>query len=141
MSSDNKNKYVYDLRRIEDVFACLEIISIARGILFGVDPGISGKLEKVSDALSDFSQLVLEGGLVAAEEVTSPETMKVEKSRLAADPVVDMGGDVFIDLTAPVKRGAASSGLTEVAVGKNKKKKSADMDEGIIDILTGERIK
>jgi hypothetical protein len=54
---------ILDLRRIEDVFACLEVISMAQGTLFGVDPTLAASLGRVTEALGAFSELVAEGGL------------------------------------------------------------------------------
>jgi len=119
MGSDGNGGQVYDLRRIEDVFACLEIISMARGALFGIDPGLARRMEKVSDALGAFSQLVMEGGLAdLAEE-------RDEEPAVAAAPE-----------TAP-----AAPGTKDAPRSDRQKADAGDGENGIIDILTGERIR
>ncbi len=40
---------------MEDLFECVEIVTMARGVLHSVDAGLAARLEKVSDALSTFS--------------------------------------------------------------------------------------
>lgn len=136
MGSDSNGGEVYDLRRIEDVFACLEIISIARGALFGVDPGLARRMEKVSDALGVFSQLVLEGGLAdmggdAAED-------RPAEAAPAENTVVEAPDNIFADLTVHVK----TTPVAQKAPQPDRKKAGGgDEENGIIDILTGERIK
>jgi len=137
---DNKNEQVYDLRSIEDVFACLEIISIARGVLFGVDPELSSKMGMVSDALGAFSQLVLEGKLVEPSEVPSPQ-QEVETCLPDTRRKDDLQGDMFIDLTATRKPSSLSSVSSDLTRPVKKKTGIDERDTGIIDILTGERIK
>lgn len=139
MGLDNKSKHVYDLRRIEDVFACLEIISIARGALFGVNPEIAGKMEKISDALSAFSQLVLESGVAEPIEIV-PEMQRRDKQAPAANPVAGMAGNILTDLTDKQKTTRASSLFTKTSHQEKNKTETGDMETGIIDILTGERI-
>ena len=58
MSTGSDTNKSYDLRKMEDIFSCLEIITMARGILYPVDANLAARLEKVSDALSAFSLIV-----------------------------------------------------------------------------------
>ncbi len=138
MGGDVPGEHSYDLRRIEDVFACLEIISIARGAMFSVNPELARRMEKVSDALGAFAQIVMEGGLTAAPETALPaEPARVPQAAPAEEPV-GMEMDVFADLTA----GVGSSRKSSVSAGVGGKGSSGGaVDEGIVDILTGERIK
>ncbi|RJX32931.1 MAG: hypothetical protein C4531_06010 [Desulfurivibrio sp.] len=136
MGSDSNNGQVYDLRRIEDVFACLEIISIARGMLFGVDPALARRMEKVSDALGAFSQLVLEGDLAELADEPAVEAGAAEKSAVREAPA-----DIFADLTMKVKTTPAAPGVKETPRSDSKKAEAGARENGIVDILTGERIK
>lgn len=136
MGSDSNRGQVYDLRRIEDVFACLEIISVARGALFGVDPGLARRMEKVSDALGAFSQLVLEGGL--ADMAGDMAEERASDGGPAASPVAEAPENVFTDLTGNVK---TAPGAKDAPRADRKKAVAGDEDNGIIDILTGERIR
>jgi len=138
MGSDSNGGQVYDLRRIEDVFACLEIISIARGALFGIDPGLARRMEKVSDALGAFSQLVLEGGLADMGEEMVEHRPAEAAPAPAESTVVDVPDNIFADLTVNVK---TTQGAKEAPRSDRKKAADGDEEEGIIDILTGERIK
>ncbi|MEW6291524.1 MAG: hypothetical protein AB1545_16935 [Thermodesulfobacteriota bacterium] len=136
MGSDSNRGQVYDLRRIEDVFACLEIISVARGALFSVDPGLARRMEKVSDALGAFSQLVLEGGL--ADMGVDMAEERARDGGSAASPVVEVPENVFADLTGSVKTTPVAK---EAPRADREKAGGGDEDNGIIDILTGERIR
>ncbi|MCJ7601604.1 MAG: hypothetical protein MUO63_08895 [Desulfobulbaceae bacterium] len=139
MGSDSKRGQVYDLRRIEDVFACLEIISVARGALFGVDPDLARRMEKVSDALGAFSQLVLEGGLAdMAGDMTEDRPADAGP---AASPVVEVPENIFTDLTVNVKTTPVAPAAKEAPQADRKKAGAGVEENGIIDILTGERIR
>ncbi|MBI5556696.1 MAG: hypothetical protein HY885_03590 [Deltaproteobacteria bacterium] len=128
MGAESNNKQVYDLRRIEDVFACLEIISVARGMLFGVDPDLARRMEKVSDALGVFSQLVLEGGL---GEAAGGESFAPAGETAVAEPARDLY-DLTVNLSPPRK----------TMPGPEQKKVDAEgKEDDIIDILTGEKIR
>ncbi len=141
MGADGDSGQTYDLRRIEDVFACLEIISIARGALFGVDPQLAGKMEKVTDALGAFSQLVLEGDFEQAsqEEVHQPQIIPPPTApQQDALPVEEREDKGFLDLTINRKGGSKAA---PVAKSSAQSSKDISGDDGIVDILTGERIK
>lgn len=140
MGSGNNNEQVYDLRSIEDVFACLEIISIARGVLFGIDPELADKMSKVSDALGAFSLLVLEGKLIEPPGAASCQ-QEVEPCMPNTRQKDDPQGGIFFDLTATRKPTPVSSALGDSPPPVKKKIGTDDSDTGIIDILTGERIK
>jgi hypothetical protein len=139
MGSDSKRGQVYDLRRIEDVFACLEIISVARGALFGVDPDLARRMEKVSDALGAFSQLVLEGGL--ADMAGDMAEDRSAEARPAESTVVEAPENIFADLTVNMKTTPGARAAREAPQADRKKGGAGDEENGIIDILTGERIR
>ncbi|MEW6521551.1 MAG: hypothetical protein AB1461_19305 [Thermodesulfobacteriota bacterium] len=139
MGSDSKGGQVYDLRRIEDVFACLEIISIARGTLFGVDPALARRMEKVSDALGAFSQLVMEGSLAELPEYRADEPAVPPGPAAAA--VNEAPENIFADLTMNVKTTPVAPGVKETPRSDSKKAEAGAGENGIVDILTGERIK
>jgi len=140
MGSDGNGGQVYDLRRIEDVFACLEIISLARGALFGIDPGLARRMEKVSDALGAFSQLVMEGGLadLADERADGPAAAAAPADESAVSAVPE---NSFDDLTNNVKPTPAAPGTKEASRADRQQADAGDGENGIIDILTGERIR
>ncbi|MBU0908407.1 MAG: hypothetical protein KKA54_10065 [Proteobacteria bacterium] len=140
MGSDGNGGHVYDLRRIEDVFACLEIISIARGTLFGIDPVLSRRMEKVSDALGAFSQLVLEGGLADLADERAEE-LAVEAGPAEETQDVEVPENIFSDLTINVKTTPTATPTQDTPPADRKKAGAGDEENGIIDILTGERIK
>ncbi|MBU4263322.1 MAG: hypothetical protein KKC76_15810 [Proteobacteria bacterium] len=140
MGSDGNGGHDYDLRSIEDVFACLEIISIARGALFGVDPGLARRMEKVSDALGAFSQLVLEGGLADMEDAGNEESA-AQAGPVEESPVDEVPESIFTDLTINLKTTPAVQGAKYTTPADRKKTGAGDEEDGIIDILTGERIK
>ena len=131
MSTGDEVNKSYDLRKMEDIFSCLEIITMARGILYPVDANLSGQLEKVSDALSAFSLVVDEAPFSPVQDQTGREQKAPRKEQFSLD--VGSGGkdseplDLLSDF--PQKRKGAGG------------KSSVDDDDGIIDILTGEKIR
>lgn len=136
MGSENSAGHVYDLRRIEDVFACLEVISVARGALYGVDPELAGRMAKVSDALGALAQLVMEGGLdgLTEENEARPAGGPTDKTIEQQLPP-----NIFSDMTVHVKKAPAAP--QETSAGNRQAGNDADEPNGIVDILTGERIK
>ncbi len=135
MGLENGSDNPYDLRRIEDIFACLEIISIARGALFGVDPKLAARMEQVSDALGAFSQLVLEGGLHEVEE-------GVHESQPFENPVPSFSDEAepdILDLTVDLHKSTGKSG-TGSRIDPHPVGEPGD-DNSIVDILTGEKIR
>lgn len=139
MGSEGNGGQVYDLRRIEDVFACLEIISMARGALFGIDPGLARRMEKVSDALGAFSQLVMEGGLADLAEERDDEPAVA--AALETPPAAAVPENIFADLTNDVKTTPAAPGTKDAPRSDRQKADAGDGENAIIDILTGERIR
>ncbi|MFH1216132.1 MAG: hypothetical protein V1706_06500 [Pseudomonadota bacterium] len=132
MGTDSTGDHVYDLRRIEDVFACLEIISIARGAMFGVDPEIARRMEKVSDALGALAQVVMDGEL--AEPAGAAQHSGMTERVVAAEEkpsAVAANVDVLADLTAGDPQPASTGG----------KCAGPEQEGSIVDILTGEKIK
>lgn len=132
--------YVYDLRRIEDVFACLEVISMAQGTLFGVDPALAASLGKVTEALGAFSELVAEGGLEpqpAPPQPTAPVSPAQPQSVVSSQqPPVTPATSLHYD----------KHGFVDLVGGgawrESDSSKGLDPDgDGIVDILTGKKIK
>jgi hypothetical protein len=136
MGSDYPAGHVYDLRRIEDVFACLEIISVARGVLFGVDPELARRMAKVSDALGALAQLVMEGGLGAPAEAAHGGPAEAAESDRTIE---QLPPDVFSDMTVHMRK--SQPVRQETAPPGREIDGAAGEHHGIVDILTGERIK
>lgn len=147
MASDDK---VYDLRRIEDVFACLEAISMAQGVLFGVDPALAARLGKVTEALGAFSELVAEGGLEPQPAPQAPaqpgqlasgapvapvqsQSAATQPQQPPVSPVAPLQQDKhgFVDLVG----GGVLSDSSHTDKGLE------PSSDGIVDILTGKKIK
>ncbi|MBC8317567.1 MAG: hypothetical protein H8E41_06645 [Desulfobulbaceae bacterium] len=134
MSTGGDANKSYDLREMEDIFSCLEIITMARGILYPVDAGLAARLEKVSDALSAFSLVVDEMQFASgqAESVMSQKSAPREQFSLDAG----RGGKGLdpLDLLSDFPQSGRSS-------KKSGAKNMSDDDDGIVDILTGEKIR
>lgn len=130
MASDDK---VYDLRRIEDVFACLEAISMAQGVLFGVDPALAARLGKVTEALGAFSELVAEGGLEPQPAPVQSQSAATQPQQPPVSPVAPLQQDKhgFVDLVG----GGVLSDSSHTDKGLE------PSSDGIVDILTGKKIK
>lgn len=132
MSSDEDENEILDLRRMEDVFACLEAVAMAQAVLTSIDPDIAAELEKVTAALGALSLLIDQGDLVQVVEKT------VEVSGGAA------GQEAPTQPVAPETSGKRGiDDLVEFASGGKSKRSQASSseDEGIVDILTGEKIR
>ena len=136
MGAENSVGHVYDLRRIEDVFACLEVISVARGALYGVDPELAGRMAMVSDALGALAQLVMEGGL---DGLTETDDAKPADRSTTGRAIEQLPPSIFFDMTVHVKK--APPVHPETSAGNRKGGDAAEEQNGIVDILTGERIK
>lgn len=136
MGSESGSDYVYDLRRIEDIFACLEIISIARGALFGVDPKLAARMEQVSDALGFFSQLVLEGGL--GESLEEKQVMEDVPDFVPSSS--DGSQSEILDLTVDLPASSGKPAGNSVRSSSLSSDRPED-DGSIVDILTGEKIR
>lgn len=111
-AADEENK-IYDLTRVEDVFACLEITAMAQEALITTEPEIAADLEKVTEALGALSITIEMGDLVQVVE----KVVEVEK---VAGPKPGQGGPI-IDLVD----------FSD----------DDEYDDSIIDILTGEKIR
>ena len=124
----------FDLRKMEDIFACLEVITMARGALYPVDPNLANRLEKVSDALSAFSIIVDEGLLAPpSDSVPIQKQQAAPKKEFSLD--VEGGKDSQpLDILSDFPQ-QGKGGKPE------KSRPRDDEDEGIVDILTGERIR
>ena len=133
MGKEN-NEYIYDLRRIEDVFACLEILGFAQGALYGVDPNLAQRMEKVIAAMGAFSELVAEGGLQEAPRQT-PQPAASSEPDLLSTEVSDAISDLTGGVVSPHQKGSADTSAAA------EKESPVDTDEEIVDILTGEKVK
>ncbi len=142
MASDD---YVYDLRRIEDVFACLEVISMAQGTLFSVDPALAASLGKVTEALGAFSELVAEGGLEPQPAPEQPAQPAMPQHAQPA-PVSPIQPQSVVPPqqqppVAPLQQD--KHGFVDLVGGQNdaSTKGLEPGSDGIVDILTGKKIK
>ena len=123
----------YDLTKMEDIFACLEVITMARGALYPVDPDLSARLEKVSDALSAFSLVISEG--FAQPQATEPLPPQQPSSKKEFSLDANDGNNVQpVDLMSDFPQAGKKEAQKE-------KSSSYDDDDGIVDILTGEKIR
>ncbi|MEN8256786.1 MAG: hypothetical protein ABFS09_02885 [Thermodesulfobacteriota bacterium] len=131
MSSSDEENEILDLRKMEDVFACLEAVAMAQVVLSGVDPDTANELEKVTEALGALSLVIDQGDLVQVVE------KKVE--------VPGEGGQAAAQPVAPPASG--KKGIDDLVefVGGGKPKGThsmpRDKEEGIVDILTGEKVR
>ncbi len=115
MSAEDEENKIYDLTRVEDVFACLEITAMAQAALEMTEPEIAAGLEKVTEALGALSITIEMGDLVQVVE----KIVEVEKVVETAGPKPGQRGPItdLVDLT------------------------DDEYDDSIIDILTGEKIR
>jgi len=137
MSIDDDD--ILDLRKVEDVFACLEAVAMAQAVLMGVDPDTASGLEKVTEALGALTLVIEQGELVQEVEkivevekvvervvevpAAAPAAPTASREKRGIDDLVD-----FVNADKPQSNVATPSPAT-------------DDDDAIIDILTGERIK
>jgi hypothetical protein len=132
MSSAEEENEILDLRKMEDVFACLELVAMAQAVLSSVDPDTAAELEKVTEALGALSLVIDQGDLVQVVEKT-----------------VEVAGPAGAQGAVPQAESPPSSGkrgiddLVEFASGGKSKEAYAPPsdDDGIVDILTGEKIR
>jgi hypothetical protein len=127
-TGDDVNKS-YDLRQMEDIFSCLEIITMARGLLYPVDANLATRLEKVSDALSAFSLVVDEAPFSPVQDQTGRE-QKAPRRDLSLDVGSEKDSEPLDLLSDFPQKGIGTGGASAV-----------DDDDGIVDILTGEKIR
>jgi len=143
--SDNEeiDEDILDLRKVEDVFACLESVAMAQAVLMGMDPDTGSMLEKVTEALGALTLVIEQGELVQQVEVE--KVVEVEKI-VEVERVVEK--EVAVPAPSPAKStGSLSTDDLVDFVNATKPQsdvatpKPADEDnDAIIDILTGERI-
>ncbi len=127
MSSSDEENEVLDLRKMEDVFACLEAVAMAQAVLSGVDPDTAQQLEKVTEALGALAMVVEQGELVQVVEKEVEVPGKGGQAPPASAPK-EKGIDDLVEFAGSGKK-KGGSGLP------------SDKEEGIIDILTGEKIR
>lgn len=123
MSVEKKGSRTYDLRKMEDLFTCVEIVTMARGALYPVDTKLASRLEKVSDALSAFA-MNMEAGPPEPDQNEERGGKEIEQNP----------SDLLSDF--PV----SSESWKESPQSEKEREFKANDDE-IIDIITGERIK
>ena len=122
MSSSEEENEVLDLRKMEDVFACLEVVAMAQSMLSSVDPHTAEELDKVTQALGALSLASDQGDLVqvAGPGGSAQPAMPVTFGERGIDDLVEFisGGKPTAPYVFP-----------------------ADEDDGIYDILTGEKLR
>ncbi len=132
MSASAEEKEVLDLRKMEDIFACMEAVAMATAMLSSVDPHSADELNKVIQALGALSELVEQGDLVQVVE------KRVEVADLggqggAAQPAmpVTIKGRGIDDLVEFNRHPQA----TPAALSP------AESEDAIYDLLTGEKLR
>lgn len=132
MSSSEEENEILDLTKMEDVFVCLEAVAMAQAVLSGVDPDTAEQLEKVTEALGALSLVIDQGDLVQVVEktveVAGPGGQTAPAKPAPPLPTGKVGID---DLVAFVSGGEHMDAYTP----------PSDEDDGIIDILTGEKLR
>ncbi len=136
MSSVDEENQIYDLTKVEDVFACLEATAMAQASLMMSDPDVAANLEKVTEALGALSLVIEMGELVQVVEkvVEVEKIVEVEKRVEVAIP------------TSPVQTGPINDLVDFVTPktdysGTQTPSNPSDDDDSIFDILTGEKIR
>ncbi len=127
MSSDEEVNEILDLRKMEDVFACLQAVAMAQAVLSSVDPDTASELEKVTEALGALSLLIDQGDLVQVIE----KTVEVAGAGGQPDSPPSSGDRGIDDLVEFASGGKSDHSYTPP---------SGDED-GIVDILTGEKLR
>ncbi len=132
MSSSDEENEILDLRKMEDVFACLEAVAMAQAMLSSIDPDAANELEKVTEALGALSLVIDQGDLVQVVE----KTVEVpggggDKAPVGPEPTPPTGERGIDDLVEFVSGGKS----------KEAYKPASEDDDAIIDILTGEKIR
>lgn len=133
MSSAEEENEILDLRKMEDVFVCLEAVAMAQAMLSSIDPDTAAQLEKVTEALGALSLLIDQGDLIQVVE------KKVE--------VAGGGAAEAAPAQAPLPPVSEEQGISDLVEffsggkGRDSHKKDADNDDRIVDILTGETIR
>lgn len=133
MSSAEEENEILDLRKMEDVFVCLEAVAMAQAMLSSIDPDTAAQLEKVTEALGALSLLIDQGDLIQVVE------KKVE--------VAGGGAAEAAPAQAPLPPVSEERGISDLVEffsggkGRDSHKQDADHDDRIVDILTGETIR
>ena len=135
-SSDDENQ-IYDLTKVEDVFACLEATAIAQASLMVTDPDAAANLEKVTEALGALSLVIEMGDLVQVVE----KVVEVEK-------IVEVVKEVQVAVAQPAQTGPINDlvDFSTPAPDYSKTKAPSTVEDdneenAIFDILTGEKIR
>lgn len=130
MSSSDDENQIYDLTKVEDVFACLEATAIAQASLSMTDPDAAANLEKVTEALGALSLVIEMGELIQVVE----KVVEVEKEvQVAVQQPVQMGPiNDLVEFATPAP---------DYSDTKSPRTVDDDDDDAIIDILTGEKIR
>ena len=132
---------ILDLRKVEDVFACLEAVAMAQAVLMGVDPDTASGLEKVTEALGALTLVIEQGELVQQVE----KIVEVEK---VVEKVVEV--PVPASAQSPPAPREEKRGIDDLVDFVNASKPQSSVatprpadeeDDAIIDILTGERVR
>jgi hypothetical protein len=134
MSSSEEEPEILDLRKMEDVFACLEAVAMAQAMLSSIDPDAAEALEKVTSALGALSILI-----------DSDELVQVVEKKVEVP--VSAGGQAAPSQPAPPAQDSGKRGIDDLVefVGGGKSSdhrgSSSKDEDGIVDILTGEKIR
>lgn len=133
MSDTDDENQIYDLTKVEDVFACLEATAMAQASLSTIDPDAAANLEKVTEALGALSLVIEMGDLVqVVEKVVEVEKIvevekKVPEVKRETGPINDL-----VDFANPAPD---YSHIPSPSTG------TPDDEDAIVDILTGEKIR
>lgn len=134
MSEDKKEPRTYDLRKMEDLFECVEIVTMARGALYPVDARLASRLEKVSDALTAFSMNMEDNS--SDMEQGAPDSGPEDPGDTDSTDREEKGNE-----QDPFDLLSDFPGTPEARKNGQSRKKPDSEEEGIIDIMTGEKIK
>lgn len=123
---------ILDLRKVEDVFTCLEAVAMAQAVLMGVDPDTASGLEKVTEALGALTLLIEQGEMVQQVEKIVEVPAPDPAQSIPAPREEKRGIDDLVDFV--------NEGKPQSTVATPRPADEEDDDDAIIDILTGERI-
>lgn len=132
MSASAEEKEVLDLRKMEDIFACMEAVAMATAMLSSVDPHSADELNKVIQALGALSVLVDQGDLVQVVE-KRVEVAGPAGQGGAAQPAMPltMGGRGIDDLVEFIRHPQSTPSALA----------PAESEDTIYDLLTGEKLR
>lgn len=136
MAAADEENEIYDLTKVEDVFACLEITATAQAALEMTDPDVAAGLEKVTEALGALSLVIEMGDLVQVVEKIVEVEKQVEVERVveveSRQPVHSGPIDDLVDFAHPA---------SDYSKTKTPSDADDEYDDAIYDILTGEKIR